>query len=235
MALVSTMILNSLVMSGEKVLGDTLDANERPYYLSRLNSMLDSWSNERLMIFTLSQTSFALTASTATYTIGNGGAFNMTRPTKIVDPCFIRDTQDADTPLTIIDAQAYGEIPMKSTDGAYPSLLFYDYGYSATSTATIKLYPSPSSGLTLFINTLQPLTNFSTVSHNPQLPPGYQDAIELNFAVRSAFGFRTLPREVHEAAKAAKAAIKSTNMPAPVARLDYGVGGSMRSSILTGP
>lgn len=235
MPAVSTMILNGLVMTGEKPLGGSLDADERRYYLSRLNSMLDSWSNERLMIFCLSQTSFPLTASTHTYSIGSGATFNMTRPTKIVDPCFIRDTQDVDTPLELIDAQAYGAIPMKTTDGVYPSQLFYDYGYSATSTATIRLYPTPSSGLTLFLNTLQPLTNFSTVSQNLIMPPGYQDAIETNFAVRSAFGFRPVTQEVRDAAKTTKAAIKSTNMPAPVSRLDYGVGGSMRSNILVGP
>lgn len=230
------MILNSLVMTGEKVLGDTLDTNEQRYFLSRLNSMIDSWSNERLMIFALSQTSFALTASTETYSIGNGGAFNMTRPTRVVDPCFIRDSDSFDSPLQIIDAQAYGRIPLKTTGGnSYPSLLFYDYGFSATSTATIRLYPTPTSGLTLYLNTLQPLTGFSTVSQNLLLPPGYQDAIESNFAVRAALGIRPVSPDVMRVARETKAAIKTTNLTAPVSRLDYGVGGAMRSNILTGP
>ena len=235
MPAVSTMIISALIMTGEKSIGGTLDADERPYFLSRLNSMLDSWSNERLVIPYLSQTSFALTASTASYSIGNGGAFNMPRPIKVVDPCFIRDTSNVDSPLQIIDNQAYADIPMKQTNGAYPGLLFYDSGFSATSTATISLYPAPSSGLTLFINTLQPLTNFSTVSQNLLAPPGYQDAIETNFAVRSAFGIRPVAPEVVRMARETKAAIKSTNMPAPIARLDYGVTGSWRGNILTGP
>lgn len=230
------MILNSLVMTGEKVLGGTLNTDEQRYYLSRLNSMLDSWTNERLMIVALSQTSFALTASTTAYSIGPGASFNMTRPTKIVDPCFVRDTQNVDSQLQIIDTQAYGTIPMKDTSGqSYPSLLYYDGTYSQTSTATIRLYPTPMGGLTLFINTLQPLTNFSTVSQNLIMPPGYQDAIETNAAVRFALGFRPVSPDVARMAKETKAAIKSQNLPAPVARLDYGVGGSMRSSILTGP
>lgn len=236
MPAVSTMLLNSLIMTGEKAIGDTFQSGEAPYYLSRLNSMMDSWTNERLMINALSQTSFALTSGQGTYTIGSGAAFNMTRPTRIVDPCFIRDTDSNDTYLRIIDAEAYGRIVQKSADGAYPAFLNYDYGYSATSTASIRLWPEPSPSLTLFINTLQPLTNFSTVSQVLQLPPGYQDAIETNFAVRSAPGFIKVSQDLKDLATKTKAAIKSQNAPAPVSRLDYGViSGGVHSSILTGP
>src|SRR3972149_11634107 len=108
MASVSTMILRSLRMTGEKIRGGTLNSNEQIECLAELNSMLDSWSNENLLIHSLSQTSFALTASQGTYTIGSGGDFNMTRPTRIVDPCFVRDTDDSDTPLKLIDMATYG-------------------------------------------------------------------------------------------------------------------------------
>lgn len=231
----STMILNALVMTGEKPLGSTLDTDEQRYYLSRLNSMIDSWTNERLMINQLSQTSFSLTASQGTYTIGNGGNFNMTRPTRIVDPCFIRDSDNSDSELEIIDMTAYGRLVLKTSDGTYPSYLAYDYGFSATSTASVYLYPEPDSGLTLFINTLQPLTNFSTMSQNLIMPPGYQDAIESNFAVRSAPGFIQVSQDLKDHAVQAKKAIKSQNLPAPVSRLDYGIAGTGRSNILTGP
>jgi hypothetical protein len=235
MAVVSTLIINALVLTGEKsIQASTLTTGETNYHLSRLNSMMDSWSNERLMIHQLNQTSFALTASQGSYTIGSGGNFNMTRPTKIVDPCFIRDTDDTDTELQLINAQAYGRLPDKTLDGTYPQYLFYDYGYSATSTGTVYLYPEPQAGLTLFINTYQPLQSFSTVSVTLLLPPGYQDAIELNYAVRSALGVAPVPPELERAAMKAKAAIKSQNLPAPISRLDY-FGLGWRGDILSGP
>ena len=213
MPAVSTMILNSLIMTGEKTIQvSSLTTAEQNYHLSRLNSMLDSWSNERLLIFTLSQTSFALTASQGSYTIGNGGDFNMTRPTRIVDPCFIRDA-----------------------DGSYPVYLFYDQAYSATSTATVRFWPEPDSGLSTFINTLQPLATFSAFSSVISLPPGYQDAIETNYAVRSALGLVPVSPELMAIARQSKAAIKTTNLSAPVMRLDYGVTGGIHSNILTGP
>lgn len=235
MPAVSTMILNSLVMTGEKIIGDSLDNSERGYYLSRLNSMMDSWSNERLFIYSLSQTSFPLTASQGSYTIGNGGDFNMTRPVKVVDPCFIRDTDNYDRMVEIINADQYGKIVLKSSDGTYPNYLFFDGGWSATSTATIKLYPEPSSGLTLFINSVQPLGQFSTISHNVSFPPGYQRAIETNFSVEVSPGFAPISQELAKIAREAKAAIKTTNDVTPVLRLDYGVQGNVRSNILTGP
>ena len=235
MAVVSTMILRSLRLTGEKIRGGSLTASEQTECLAELNSMLDSWSNERLMIFTLSQTSFALTASTGTYTIGSGADFNMTRPTKLMDPCFTRDTDDTDMPLKIIDAPTYGTIIDKTLGFTTPQYIFYDYGYSATSTATIRLYPLPDTGLTLFINTLQPLQAFSTMTHTVLFPPGYQRAIEYNYAVEASGGFTNVDPSVAMIARQSKAAIKSVNLPQPVSRLDYGIAGGMKSSILTGP
>jgi len=233
---VSTLILNALTMTGEKSLDiSTFTQNETSYHLSRLNSMMDSWANERLMVPYLSQTSFPLTSSTVSYSIGSGGTFNMTRPTKLVDPCFIRDTQNVDSALELINMETYGRIVQKSTSGSYPAYIAYDQGYSATSTGTIYLWPGPSANLTLFINTLQQLQSFSTVTVTLQLPPGYQDAIEANYAVRSALGVIPVSPDLKEMARTTKAAIKSANLPAPISRLPYGVAGSMQSNIITGP
>ena len=236
MPIVSTMILNSLVMSGEKGLEvTTFTSRESDYYLSRLNSMMDSWSNERLNIYCLSQTSFALTASDGTYTIGPGGDFNMTRPIKIVDPCFTRNSDDTDIPIELIDADTYGRIVDKSFGDATPNYLFYDASYSATSTAVVKLYPLPEAGLTLFINTLQPLQTFSTMTTPVQLPPGYQQAIETNFAIQAGLGLSPPDPLLIQQAQRAKATIKTTNLTAPTLRLDYGIAGGIRNSFLTGP
>ena len=212
-----------------------MTANEQTECLAEINSMLDSWSNERLMIFTLNQTSFALTASDGTYSIGNGGDFNMTRPIRIVDPCFTRDSDNTDIPLNLIDADTYGRIIDKTAGDETPAYLFYNAGFSNTSTGTIRLYPLPDSGLTLFINTLQPLTAFSTMTHTLLMPPGYQRAIEYNYAVETSGGFTNVDPQVAMIARQSKAAIKGTNLPAPISKLDYGVGAGMWSNIITGP
>ena len=223
-------------MTGEKTISvSSLTTAEQDYHLSRLNSMIDSWSLNTNLIFTIFQTSFALTASQGEYTIGNGGNFNMTRPIRIIDPCFIRDGDGTDSMLEILDHEAYGEIWEKTTDGTIPRYIYYDAGYSATSTAKLFFYPEPDSGVSTFINTMQPLGSFSTMSHNVLFPPGYQRAIETNYAIESAPGFAPVSQELVKIARESLAAVKGVNLQAPISRLDYGVGAGMKSNILTGP
>ena len=230
------MILNSLIMTGEKSIEVTsFTTAEQNYHLSRINSMMDSWSNERLMIYQIQLTSFALTASDGTYTIGNGADFNMTRPIRIVNPCFTRDSDDIDIPINIIDADTYGRIVDKTLGDTTPVYMYYDAGFSATSTGTIQLYPLPTTGLTLYLSTLQPLQTFASVTTNLLLPPGYQDAIESNYAVRASMGVTPVSPELMAFARATKAAIKTTNLTAPIMSLDPGAHGSGGYSILTGP
>ena len=80
MAAVSSMILRSMRMIGEKARGETLDSNESVECLAELNTMIESWETQRLTCYSVTQESFSLTASTGTYTIGSGGTFNTARP-----------------------------------------------------------------------------------------------------------------------------------------------------------
>jgi hypothetical protein len=96
---VSTMILNSLIANGEKTIGGSLTTAEQTYYLGKLNAMVESWSLDRRMCYSVKQENFSLTASTGTYTIGVGGTFNTARPTKILN-AFIRDSANADSGVT---------------------------------------------------------------------------------------------------------------------------------------
>jgi len=228
------MILRSLRMTGEKVRGATLDANEQVECLAELNTFMDHCNTVRLLCYSIQQNSFALTASTSTYTIGTNGAFVMTRPVKIVDPCFVRDSSGFDTPVTIINVQSYGEITDKDAGYTVPERLYYDTGYSATSTATIHLYPTPTSDLTLFINSWSQLQNFSSITTEVLMPPGYQLFIESNFAIHLAAGFRPVSAELAKIAKESKAAIMGLNSPELVSRLDIGAVQANRSSIFTG-
>ena len=234
MAAVSTMILRSLRLTGEKDREGSLSSNEQTQCLQEFNTFLDACNNERLLCYQVQQDSLALTASTASYTIGSGGAFNVTRPTRIVDPCFIRDSSSLDTPLTVINAESYGRIVDKTSGYTVPEYLFYDNGFSATSTGTLYLYPSPSPSLTLFINSWRQLAQVSTLSHNVLLPPGYQLFLETGFAMHSAAGVMPVSPELAKMARDARAALKSYNAPDPVMRLDSPIGGRSRS-ILTGP
>jgi hypothetical protein len=237
MAVVSTMILRSMRLIGEKVRGGTLTSDEQAECLTEFNTFLDAMPTERLLCYSVQQDSLALTASTNTYTIGTNGAFAVTRPVKIIDPCFVRDVSGYDTPLKIIGSDAYGKIVAKSAGYTVPTYLYYDAGFSATSTGTISLYPSPSGSLTLYINSWKQLGSVSTVSQNLGLPPGYQLFLESNFAIHLAAGLTPISPELAKMARESKAAIKTVNLPDSTMRQDSG---SVQTrgrgvSILTGP
>ena len=227
----STMILSALRKNGVKEVGGTLTTDEQAAYLSDLNSMLDSWSLDRLMIPQLIEESFALTSSQGVYIIGPGQEFSTSRPTKIVDPCFLRDSAAVDRSIKIIDKIAYDGIGLKTVDGSYPIYLFYEAG---PVNGTIKLIPEPTSSLTIFINSWKMLQQFQSITTPLMLPPGYQRAIEFNFTVETAGGFKNVSDEVAKIARESKAAIKGFNAPAGILRLDAGVAGHTRSNILTG-
>ena len=238
MAVVSTMILRSMRLTGEKARGATLDTNEQTELLAELNTFMDACANERLLCYQITQDSVAIAASTGPLTVGPGATFNITRPTRLVDPCFVRDASGYDSPLKIIEMESYGSLRLKSVGYTYPTHIAYDYGYSATSTATLYLYPLASGGLTLFINSWKQLGNFSTLTQTVMLPPGYQLFIESNFAIHTAAGVVTVSPELAKMAKESKAAIKGLNAPqaTPIMQFDTGIAsGSRRSSILTGP
>lgn len=234
MATPSTLILASLVLVGEKQIGGTLTTDEQTHWLARLNGMLESWSLDRLLCYQLLQESLALTTGTASYTIGAAGAFATDRPNKIVDPCFIRDSSNIDYPIQIIDAQAYGRIALKSVGNTYPSYLFYDSAF-VSSLATIFLYPKPSASLTLFINSWKQLQQFAAIGTTVVLPPGYQLAIESNFAIHAAAGYKPISKELAIIARDSKAAIMALNVPSMNMRMPPGLpgAGGRGASILT--
>lgn len=233
MATASSMILSSLIALGEKSIGGTLTSAEQTHYLSKLNAMLDSWSIERLYVYQILQESLALTTGTVSYTIGSGGAFNTTRPTRITY-AFIRDSNNADTNLELINYQSYADLVLKSTGNTYPRYLFYDTADSA-GLATLFLYPAPQASLTLFIESWKQLQQFATIGETVVLPAGYQRAIEANFAIEISPGFISSSPEAIRIADESKASIKRMNMPSPVMKMDVGIIRGRRNSILTGP
>lgn len=229
----STMIMRSLRLIGEKPVGGTLSSGEQTDYLADLNTMIESWSIERLMCYQIVLDSKALSASTASYTIGSGGAWNTARPTKVVDPCYVRDSYSADTPVTVIGADSYGKLVLKSTGNTYPDRLYYDAAFAA-GLGTIYLYPAPIAGLTLYISSWKQLQSFANVTTALLLPPGYQRAIEFNFAIEVSGGYRNVDAAVAKIARESKTSIESLNIPDAIMKIDAGLV-RRHSSILTGP
>lgn len=232
-ATASTMIVNSLIANGEKIIGGTLTADEQTFYLGKLNAMMESWSLDRLMVYQILQENFALTSALGTYTIGTGAAFSTTRPTKI-DSAFIRDSGNIDSDAETLPWDAYDGIVQKNVSGSYPKYIFYDQAFDSSGFGTIKVYPLPQAGLTLFINSWKQLQQFASVSTTLLMPPGYQRAIESNFTIECAPGLKSVQPEIIKIAKESKAAIRGVNLPATISSMDFGISNRSSGSIFEG-
>lgn len=234
MAATSTIIISSLISIGEKSIGGTLSANEGTHYLNKFNSFLESLSQERLMIYQITTDSVSLVANTSTYTIGSGATVNTGRPNKIVD-AFIRDSSNFDHEITVVDQATYWSITNKLQTATWPEVVYYDNGFSATSTGTLHFAPVPSEANTVFLNSWKQLTAVAHLSTNVLLPPGYQRMLESNFGVECTPGLREPPAVLMKIARDSKAALKGINLPTVISRLDAGIVRGHGGNIFSGP
>ena len=198
-------------------------AGEAADGLYALNAMMDSWSIERLMVYQVAQSEYSWPSSTRSRTIGSGGDFNTTRPTKVAEMGnFFRDLgTNIDYPLFWLgDRSAYDLILLKTTTSTYPQWIFVDTGYPLM---TLYVWPVPTMTLQLHLNHWKPLQNFATLNAAISMPPGYQAAIEFNLADwwRGEFGSAAqMTAEDVKRAAVLKQAIRGLNHPDLVAQLD---------------
>jgi hypothetical protein len=190
----------------------TLTANELSDGLESLNSMLEAFSIERLMVYQILEENFPLVAGTANYTIGVGGTFNTTRPVKI-ESAFLRDSSSIDYPLQIINNEAYDSVTLKTTSSR-PQYLFYDPIYPL---AYVRLMYVPQYADTIYINSWKQLQQFTDGTTSIALPPGYLRMIVYNLAIEmnAEYGTKLAP-EVVAIATQSKGALKRLNAPSPI-------------------
>lgn len=202
------------------ILGDneTPSAATAAAALGRLNRMLDSWRNNKTIVYHILEQQFTFTANEESYTIGSGGDFDGERPLELMQPCYVREN-GYDYPLKILEKEAYGRISNKdSVFTNYPRYVYYDPQYPL---GVLKFYPAPNTTNTVFLNSPAQLQSFSALTTNVALPPGYEDAIVYNLAIRSAAkkGFTINPLTAQLAAEAL-AMVKATNIKPLISRLD---------------
>ena len=68
------LIKRALRLLGVEASGETPGVNESTEALNVLNMMLDQWSLEKLMVYTLTNNLFTVTAGVTTYTMGPAGS-----------------------------------------------------------------------------------------------------------------------------------------------------------------
>jgi hypothetical protein len=153
--------------------------------------MLQGWSIERPLIYTIAETTFALVSGTPSYIVGTGGTVNIAAPNRI-EQAYVIDGTGVRNEIDVVTADRYRKHNDLGATAKAPDELYPDYNF-AVSLANLYYWPVPtfSGSLNGAINYWQPLLGFPDLTTNIPLKDGYQDAIESNLAFKAcltAFG-----------------------------------------------
>lgn len=229
MATARDIINGALKDIGVLAAGETASASEASESLSVLNDMLDSWSNESLVINAKIREEFTLVPSDSSYTMGTGGQFNTTRPLRIENAAIKDGTTEFE--IEVINKDQYAEITDKSLASDYPTKV---YPNGTAPLETIQVWPVPSAAKTLVLHSWKPLTRFTNLNTTVDLPPGYARALRANLGIELCPQFsRSASPELIAIASESKANIKRMNSKPQFMKSDY-PGQYGRFNILTG-
>jgi hypothetical protein len=194
--------------------------------IDELNRLIGSLNCDRLFIYSKVDYTFPLTGN-KTYTIGASADpnivpdFDAPRPQGIEAANVISNTLPAIRyPLAIITDLQWSKIRLQDILNTIPQVLYNDRGYPLS---TLYLWGQPMAGYLLELFYWQLVPQFLTPDDAVLLPPGYEDALVLNLAVRLAPHFqRVVDSDVRNDAQKALMRIESINAPRPT--LDVGCG-----------
>jgi hypothetical protein len=136
-----------------------------------LNSMVLSWHNEGIFLWTLADVTQTLTHSVETYSTVSAAVMGIENP-------YIR-RDDLDFPLASITKEEYDNINNKSQEGK-PNKIYFFRGLSSY---TIYLWPVPenSSDILHYVNIVR-LQDFDTAADNPDFPVEWSNALIFGLA-----------------------------------------------------
>ena len=109
---------------------ETPDDDEAQDGLEMLNDLLESWSNESMLIVARTTEVFAMTGGTGAYTIGSGATFNTVRPIEISAAYTTSGTTDYW--LTKIDDETFARITQKAIKSSIPIYINYTNAYPSS-------------------------------------------------------------------------------------------------------
>ena len=184
-----------------------LTAQEADDALDCLNTMIDSWSTESLMLYHVTAETFNITANVNPYTFGAGGTFNSDRPIEIEQATV--KVGGVDQQIKIIAYDDYAAILLKSLVAGYPQELYIDATFPLS---TLYFYPVPNVNTTVTLYSRKALTQFANLTSTFSLPPGYARALKFCLACEIAPEYQTtVGNDVLKLAASAKSNIKRVN------------------------
>lgn len=198
--------------------------------MASLNAMLEEWSASPQGVSAITRETFSLVSGTASYTVGSGGDFDTTWPSKIVS-AFLR-VDGSDHPLAVFSSQEYAYTGEKALSDR-PAALYYERTYPL---GTFFFWPTPDASYTGHLYSRKGIPTYTSLDTTIALPPEYLPAITWNLPVEMAPEYEEYKLSDVVIAKALStlATIKKINAhPVPQIRTDV-IGRKASTSLFDG-
>lgn len=161
----------------------TLSSGDAQLLLRKLNRMLDSWSNERQMIYSNTVQTFLMTPSVAQYSTS---LLSLGRPVSI-DSMTVT-LNNIDYAVDMIDLLKWNEISYKLTE-AIPNQCYYNANIP---NGEFNFYPRPYAAFLCTVYGSYQLAQTPVIlATDLILPPGYEAAIVASLAVEAWNSFKS--------------------------------------------
>ena len=191
---VSDFLTATMKLIGAIAKNETPDPDEMADAFLRLNSMLDSFQTDRLTIYGVVRTVFPLTNGKQAYTIGKSALadFNVPRPIWIQNATVISNTNPAqplELPTRLLDDDQWAAVSIKNVQSSLFWYVYYDYAFNVDANGVglgkVNIWPVlnvSTPQLALYLPT--PIAQFASTNDTFILPPGYEEMLRYNLAVR---------------------------------------------------
>jgi hypothetical protein len=233
-ATAAELIYGALRLLGVLAEGEVPSAATADDALVAMQQMIDSWSTERLSIFTTQDQVFTWPASQLSRTLGPTGNFVGNRPILLDDSTYFVDPASGISyGIKLINQQQYDGIAVKTVTSSFPQVMWVNTNYPDVD---LHVYPVPTRALEWHFISVDPLEQPATLSTIIAFPPGYLRAFRYNLACEIApeFGVEPSP-QVQRIAMTSKRNLKRINNPGDVMGLPYSlVGTRQRFNIFAG-
>ena len=227
-------INGALRLIGQLAEGETPSAATSQDALTAMNQMIDSWSTERLAVFSTQDQVFSWPPGAISRTLGPTGNFVGNRPILLDDSTYFRDpANNISFGIKILNQQQYNGIAVKTVTSTYPQVIWINMNYPDIE---MYVYPVPTKVLEWHFVSVSELTQPATLATVLSFPPGYLRAFRYCLAceIAAEFGVEPSP-QVSRIAMTSKRNLKRINNPDDIMSLPYSIVGTrQRYSIFAG-
>ena len=215
------LVTRALRKIGVLASGETAEASMAIDALSDMNTLIDSFKNNGLMIYENNIRSLTLVSGQQTYTIGASGDFDAVRPVSISQASYV--SNNIEYPIEIITKDEWAQITDKQTSSDIPTKLYYNPAYPL---GELNFWPKPSGASSIKIYDPKPVERFASLNTTVSLPPGYENLLVLGTAdyIGPDYGRELTPRQMQILIETKADIMRKNTVPVFIACDDTGAG-----------